>query len=206
MGSEGRKIEWERKTRETKVILRLNLDGKGKADIKSGIPFFDHMLTLFAYHGLFDLVLRAQGDQAVDDHHLTEDIGISLGEVFAKASALVPNINRYGTMLLPMDDALVQVALDISGRPYLVYQVKFPGPRFRSGFDYSLLEEFWRALVSHAGWTLHIQLLQGKNNHHIAEALFKGVGKSLAQALQIERRRSGVPSTKGKEIRHAGDS
>jgi len=213
-----RKARLERKTKETKVKIELNLDGKGNSKIHTTVPFLDHMLALFAKHGLFDLKIEAKGDTEIDDHHLVEDIGITLGEAIKKClrekrGAHLKGINRYGYALIPMDESLVSskvdlTAVDISGRPYLVYQVKFkptsvPVIRTRrkeviASFDFSLLKEFFRALVNSAGITLHFRLEHGENNHHIAEALFKSFGKALKMAVEINQRIKGVPSTKGR--------
>ncbi len=193
-----RMAEVKRKTRETDVRLKLNLDGEGKYKIKTGIGFLDHMLELFAQHGLFDSEIRAKGDLRVDEHHLIEDIGISLGKAIKKALGNKKGIRRYGSITLSMDEALASVSLDISGRPYLAFNVVFYKKRIEKEFDYSLLEEFFRAVVVNAGITLHINLSYGKNNHHIAEAIFKGFGRALDQATGIDPRLKKVPSTKGR--------
>lgn len=193
-----RMAEVKRKTEETDVRLKLNLDGTGKYKVKTGIGFLDHMLELFAQHGLFDLEIRAKGDLKVDQHHLIEDIGISLGKAIKKALGNKKGIRRYGSITLPMDETLVSLSLDISGRPYLVFNVVFYKKRIEREFDYSLLEEFFRAVVVSSGVTLHINLTYGKNNHHIAEAIFKGFGRTLDQATKIDERLKKVPSTKGK--------
>lgn len=197
-----RKIRIVRKTKETDVKVELNLEGKGNSKICTTIPFFDHMLSLFAKHGLFDLRIEARGDREVDDHHLVEDIGITLGEAIKKCLREKKGINRYGYALTPMDESLVSakvdlVAVDISGRPYLVYQVKFV-QGIAEKFNFSLLKEFFRALVNTAGITLHFRLEHGENNHHIAEALFKGFGTALKTAVEINPRiGKKIPSTKG---------
>lgn len=193
-----RKAKLERKTKETKVKVELNLDGKGYSKVHTTIPFFDHMLSLFAKHGLFDLKIDAWGDTEVDDHHLVEDIGIILGEVIKKCLGEKKGIQRYGHAMIPMDEALGWVAVDLSGRPYLVYNVKFQRKKLTEKFDFSLLEEFFRALVNNAQITLHMKLHYGRNNHHIAEALFKGLGKALKMAVEVNPRVKGVPSTKGR--------
>lgn len=202
-----------RKTKETEVKTKLNLYGKGNSKIQTTIPFLDHMLVLFAKHGLFDLRIEAIGDTEIDDHHLVEDIGITLGETLKKCLGKKESINRYGYALIPMDESLVSTkvdltAIDISARPYLVYQVKFKptiAPITRAGkkrvvtaFDFSLLKEFFRALVNSAGITLHFRLEHGENNHHIAEALFKSFGQALKMAVEVNPRVKGIPSTKGR--------
>jgi imidazoleglycerol-phosphate dehydratase len=193
----GRKVEIRRKTKETGISLRLDLDGSGQFSISSGIPFFDHMLSLFAMHGFFDLHLEAEGDIAVDFHHTVEDIGICLGDGLKKAIGDGKRLRRYGMATIPMDETLVSVALDLSMRPYLVYN---PGlKRKKIGlFDVDLIEEFFRAFVNHGGVTLHINTMYGRNSHHIIEAIFKGVGRSLDMASSTDDRVTGVISTKGK--------
>ncbi len=193
----GRTSRVERKTRETDIELILNLDGKGEAEINTGLPFFDHMLLLFAQHGLFDLKVKAKGDLDVDGHHTVEDIGICLGQAAKEALGDKQGINRYGFSILPMDEALICVSLDISGRPYLVYDVNVP-PEMIGSFDTNLAVEFLQALVNHSGATLHIRLMSGRNAHHIIEALFKGLAKAFDMATQIDERVKGVPSSKGK--------
>jgi imidazoleglycerol-phosphate dehydratase len=191
-----RRAEVARKTRETDIRLALALDGTGKARVNTGIGFLDHMLELLAAHGGMDLFLAAKGDLRVDAHHTVEDIGICLGEAIRKALGRKEGIVRYGFCTLPMDEALVSVALDVSGRPHLSYQVKV-GRRKIDSFDTQLVEEFFRALVNHAGLTLHIGLISGRNAHHIIEAVFKGVARSLAAAAARGGASKGVPSTKG---------
>jgi len=186
----------ERKTKETDISLSLQLDGEGRSEVSTGIPFFDHMLSLMAMHGLFDLSLRAKGDLEVDFHHTVEDVGIALGEGIKEALGDGAGIRRFGEALVPMDEALSRVVLDISGRPYLGYRVKAKG-RVKD-FDLELVESFFKALVDHAGLTLHIDLLYGKNLHHIIEAIFKGFGRALDKACGLDERRVGVPSTKGR--------
>ncbi|MFP3868539.1 MAG: imidazoleglycerol-phosphate dehydratase HisB [Desulfobacteraceae bacterium] len=184
-----------RQTRETEIDLELELDGQGRVELDSGIPFLDHMLHLFAAHGFFDLKLKARGDLEVDDHHTVEDIGICLGQALQQAVQERPGIRRYGGAVVPMDEALAQVAVDLSNRSLLVYQVNFlPGG---GRFDPQLVKEFWRAVAQHAGLTLHIQVPYGENTHHIIEAIFKAAGRALDQATSPEGRLSGVPSTKG---------
>lgn len=187
-----------RNTSETNITVELLLDGKGTSEIKTPIPFMDHMLTLMARHGFMDLHVKASGDIDVDYHHLVEDIGIVLGGTLSKALGDKSGISRYGSARLPMDETLSAIDLDISGRPYLVYNVRFPGRRKIKEFDLDLMEEFFRAFVNHAGLTLHMNLIYGKNVHHIAESLFKGLGRALAQAIRIDDRIKGVLSTKGK--------
>lgn len=193
----GRRIEISRKTKETGISLRLDLDGSGQYSISSGIPFFDHMLSLFAMHGFFDLHLEAEGDIEVDFHHTVEDIGICLGDGFKRAIGDGKGLRRYGMAIIPMDETLVSVALDLSMRPYLVYN---PGlKRKKIGlFDLDLIEEFFRAFINHGGITLHINTMYGRNSHHIIEAIFKGVGRALDIACSLDRRITGVISTKGR--------
>jgi imidazoleglycerol-phosphate dehydratase len=192
-----RKAEVKRKTKETDIALRMDLDGSGKHSVASGIPFFDHMLSLLAYHSGMDLSLRAKGDIGVDAHHTVEDVGICLGDALRKALGDAQGIRRYGTAMLPMDETLVSVALDLSKRPTLVFHAKLK--RVRIGpFDLELVEEFFKALSNHSGMTLHVNLLYGKNSHHIVEAIFKGFGRALREALAADARMSGVPSTKGR--------
>ncbi len=186
----------ERKTAETAVKLVLNLDGKGKGVIDSGIGFFDHMLNLLTAHGLFDLTLVCDGDLEVDGHHSVEDIGIALGQAFKQAIGDKKGIRRYGTFYLPMDEALAFVSLDISGRPYLVYDGGEMAPMI-GGYDTELTEEFLRAFAFNAGITLHVKVLYGTNSHHKVEAVFKGLGHALRLALEDDPRVEGIPSTKG---------
>lgn len=191
-----RTAQLKRKTAETNIQLRLNIDGSGKANIKTGIPFFDHMLTLFTKHSLFDLQLTCQGDLEVDFHHTVEDVGIALGQALTKALGDKKGISRYGHAYAPMDETLVRVALDISGRPYLAYHVKTR--LFKIGdFPMQLAEEFCRAFAIHASLTLHIELLYGKDAHHIIEALFKGLAKAIDMACRRDPRVKTIPSTKG---------
>ena len=193
----GRKGEVTRKTKETRIILRLDLDGFGEHSISTGIPFFDHMLSLFAMHGFFDLHIEAEGDIGVDFHHTVEDVGICLGDGFKEAIGDGKGLRRYGMAIIPMDETLVSVALDLSMRPYLVYH---PGLKKRKIglFDLDLIEEFYRAFVNHSGITLHINTLYGRNTHHIIEAIFKGVGRALDMASALDQRVRGVMSTKGR--------
>jgi imidazoleglycerol-phosphate dehydratase len=191
-----RKAEVKRKTKETEILVRVDLDGSGEHRVTTGIPFFDHMLSLFAYHSGIDLFLKAKGDIGVDAHHTVEDVGICLGDGLQRALGRAKGIRRYGMALLPMDETLVTVALDLSGRPCLVYQAKLRRARIGS-FDLDLVEEFLRALSNHGGITLHINLLYGRNSHHIVEAIFKGTGRALREALAVDSRTAGAPSTKG---------
>lgn len=191
-----RKVRIERKTTETEVLIELNLDGSGKGDITSTIPFLDHMLNLFAKHGFFDLVVRSKGDTAIDDHHLAEDLGICLGDAVKQALGSKEGIARYGSALVPMDESLCSVSMDISGRPYLIYRVNFSRAKI-GAFDSALLKEFFKSFSDHSGITLHINLLYGKNNHHMAEAVFKAVARALAKAVTLHHRIEGVLSTKG---------
>jgi imidazoleglycerol-phosphate dehydratase len=191
-----RKAEVRRKTKETAIVLRLDLDGSGKHSIKTGIPFFDHMLSLLAYHSRMDLSLKAKGDIGVDVHHTVEDVGICLGDAIKKALGEAKGIQRYGMAMIPMDETLVSVALDFSMRPCLVFQMKLRRSRIGT-FDLELVEEFFKALCNHARITLHINLLYGRNSHHMVEAVFKGVGRALREAASFDERASQIPSTKG---------
>ena len=186
----------KRETAETKIALKLNLDGTGKGLIDSGIGFFDHMLNLLTVHGLLDLELRCDGDLEVDGHHSVEDIGIALGTVFKEAIGDKKGICRYGTFYLPMDESLAFVSLDISGRPFLVYDGGEMAPMV-GGFDTELVEEFLRAFAVHAGLTLHVKVLYGTNTHHKIEAIFKALGHALRIAVNHDPKVTGVPSTKG---------
>ena len=186
----------ERTTRETDISASINLDGEGKSEISTGIAFMDHMLTLFAKHGKFDLTISAKGDLDVDCHHTMEDLGLVLGEVIARALGDKRGICRYGNFLLPMDEALALIALDLSGRPYLVYDLVPPAARIRD-LDTALFKEFFQALCVKSGLNLHIQLLKGTEVHHVFEAVFKGFGRALAQAVEMDPRETGIPSTKG---------
>ena len=189
--------EISRVTAETDIRLSLCLDGTGKADIDTGVGFLDHMLTLFARHGRFDLTVRCKGDVHVDDHHSVEDVGICLGQALAQALGDARGITRYGQMLLPMDEALVLVALDLSGRSCLGYALELPTEKVGS-FDTELVEEFLLALTRTGRFTLHVRSLAGKNTHHIIEGCFKGLGRALRQAVAIDPRCAGeIPSTKG---------
>ncbi len=185
-----------RKTNETDISVRLDLDGSGNATVSTGLGFFDHMLELLAAHGLFDLKLEASGDLKTGGHHTVEDVGICLGAALSEALGEKRGIYRYGDMIAPMDEALVMVALDLSGRPYFSYE---GGPSGESiaGFDSALVPEFLRALVNHSRMTLHVRVLSGGDVHHTIEAVFKGLGKALRQAVSRDARAAGVPSTKG---------
>ena len=192
-----RKAELERMTAETKIQLSLNLNGSGKSEVSSGCGFLDHMLTLFAHHGGFDLSLSCQGDTYVDDHHSVEDIGICLGNAFAQALGDKKGICRYGSTTLPMDEALILTAVDLSGRGYLAYGLDIPSEKVGS-FDTELVEEFFMAFARTAGCTLHIRQLAGSNSHHIIEGTFKSTARSLRQAVSLDSRFAGqIPSTKG---------
>lgn len=185
-----------RKTKETAVSLSVNLDGRGRAELSLGIPFLEHMLTLLAGHGLLDLRVKAAGDLQVDQHHLVEDLGLTLGQALAKAWGDKRGLRRYGWAMIPMDESLVAVALDLSGRPFLNFGLKLRQRRLGS-FDTELAPEFFRALCNQAGMTLHVVQLAGGNTHHVVEAAFKGLGRVLRQALERDPRQKGVPSTKG---------
>ncbi len=185
-----------RKTRETDIVVSLNLDGEGKSEISSGIAFMDHMLELFARHGKFDLTVKAAGDLDVDCHHTMEDLGLVLGEAFTDALGDKKGIRRYGSFLLPMDEALAMIALDLSGRPLLVYDLTPPAARIRD-LDTALFHEFFQAFCIKGGVNLHIRLLAGGEVHHVFEAVFKGLGRALEQAVSPDPREKGVPSTKG---------
>jgi len=193
-----RKAAIKRKTKETDISLDLNLDGKGNYSIKTSIPFLDHMLSLMCKHGLFDIKLKAKGDIDIDDHHTVEDVGIVLGKALKQALGDMKGINRYGQASVPMDEALATASLDISGRPYLVYKVEFPKKGKLKDFDPDLIEDFLQAFASNGNITLHINALYGRNIHHIIEAVFKGIGRALREAVAINPKIKGVPSTKGK--------
>lgn len=192
-----RNAEIARKTNETNIKLTLELDGAGKSEISTGCGFLDHMLTLFARHGRFDMSVSCKGDRYVDFHHTVEDIGIVLGDAFRKALGDMRGIVRYGSMILPMDEALIMTAVDISGRPHLSYGLEIPAQRVGE-FDTELTEEFFLGFVRHAGMTLHIKQLAGTNSHHIIEGAFKSAARSLAAAVKIEEAyKNEIPSTKG---------
>jgi imidazoleglycerol-phosphate dehydratase len=190
-----RQAQVTRKTRETDVEVELNLDGTGKVDLATGIPFLDHMLHLFAAHGYFDLAIKAKGDLEVDQHHTVEDIGICLGQALREALGKKAGVRRYGEARVPMDEALAQVSLDLSNRPFLHFDVRFAP--VSAALDPQLLREFWRALAINGGITIHIEVPYGENTHHIMEAIFKAMGRALDRATQLESRAQGAPSTKG---------
>ena len=186
-----------RNTAETQISVTINLDGTGQYDNQTGVGFFDHMLDQLSRHSLIDMTIRAEGDYHIDDHHTVEDTGIALGQAIIQAVGDKKGINRYGSCLLPMDDALVRAALDISARPFLVFNLDMPTQKI-GNFDSELVREFFQALSTHAGLTLHIDQLHGLNSHHIAEAAFKSVARALRQAVEIDPRMSqALPSTKG---------
>ncbi|NLI56995.1 MAG: imidazoleglycerol-phosphate dehydratase HisB [Clostridium sp.] len=191
-----RKASLKRKTYETDISMELNIDGEGKSSISTGIGFFDHMLNLFARHGLMDLTVEAKGDLEVDAHHTVEDVGIVLGQLIKEALGDKKSIKRYGTSYVPMDESLVLVSLDLSGRPFLVFDVNFTC-EMTGTMETELFEEFFRAVSHNAGMTLHIKLLHGSNSHHIAEAVFKAFGRALDEATKIDERIKGIMSTKG---------
>jgi imidazoleglycerol-phosphate dehydratase len=188
----------KRSTKETSIEVAIDIDGSGTTDVSTGLPFFDHMVSQLGKHGGFDLTVKATGDLDVDAHHTVEDVGITVGEVVREALGDKAGIRRFASINLPLDEALVEVALDLSGRPYLTYDVELPADAIPLGnppFDPQLAEEFWRAFVTSAALTLHVRLKTGKNTHHIVEASFKGVARALRDAVRQEG--SGVPSTKG---------
>lgn len=191
-----RRAQVSRRTTETEIDIELGLDGKGEAKISTGIPFFDHMLSQLAKHGLFDLVIQAKGDLEVDYHHTVEDIGIALGEAFEKALGDKAGIRRYGSALVPMDETLVTVAVDLSGRPYLVFQASQLSGMI-GGFHTELVKEFFKAFTNNAKANVHVIVEYGENSHHLVEAMFKGLARALDQATALDPRRSGIPSTKG---------
>lgn len=190
-----RRARVARKTRETDVQVELHLDGKGLVDLATGIPFLDHMLHLFAAHGYFDLTVKAKGDLEVDQHHTVEDIGICLGQAFKEALADKAGVRRYGSARVPMDEALAQVTLDLSNRPFLHFNVRFAP--VSAALDPQLVQEFWRAVAVHGGMTIHIEVPYGENTHHIMEAIFKAMGRALDRATRLDPRAPGPPSTKG---------
>jgi len=187
----------ERTTKETEISLRLKLDGSGKHRIDTGVAFLDHMLSLFAQHGVFDLNLRAKGDLKVDNHHLVEDVGICLGQAIKQAVGDKRGLVRYGSACLPMDEALVLAAVDLSGRSYLTFDLQLRRKKVGT-FDTELVEEFFRAVTNSGGLTLHLRQLSGRNTHHLIEAAFKAFARALDQATTVDKRISGIPSTKGK--------
>src|SRR5665811_2561 len=186
----------ERTTSETDITVKLNVDGTGESSIDTGVGFFDHMLTLFAKHGLFDLVISAKGDLQVDGHHTVEDVGICLGQAFRDAIGSKEGIARYGFFILPMDEALATVAVDLSGRPYLAYNMDMTASKV-GGFDTDLTHEFFQAFISNAGATMHVRLQSGTNPHHVIEAVFKAFARAIYVATPIDPRVTGVQSTKG---------
>ena len=188
--------EVTRKTRETDIFISMNLDGEGASEISTGIPFMDHMLALFARHGKFDMVVKVKGDLEIDCHHTMEDTGLALGKAIADALGDKAGITRYGHMLLPMDEVLSLVALDLSGRPCLVYDVSAPAQYIKE-LDVALFGEFFRALVNTCGMNLHIRILNSGETHHIFESVFKGFARALRMAVELDSREKGVPSTKG---------
>tara|TARA_B100000315_G_scaffold260095_1_gene319239 strand:- start:724 stop:1314 length:591 start_codon:yes stop_codon:yes gene_type:complete len=191
-----RQAHVERTTSETSITIDITLDGTGASNIQTTIPFLDHMLTILAKHALLNLTLQASGDTKIDDHHLVEDIGITLGDAFRKALGEKQGIRRFASLAVPLDESLANITLDISGRPYLLYQVPLPQPQIKN-FDLCLFEEFFRAFVVNAAITLHITVPYGQNSHHIIEAIFKGIAKAIEHAISKDDRIQGVPSTKG---------
>jgi imidazoleglycerol-phosphate dehydratase len=192
-----RQASISRKTKETDISVEVHLDGAGKADIATGVGFFDHMLDQLARHSLIDMTIRASGDRHIDDHHTVEDVGIALGQALSKAIGDKRGISRYADCLLPMDETLTRVALDIAGRPFLVFNVAFPTEKI-GAFDTQLVREFFQALAMNGGLTLHVENLYGVISHHIAESCFKGVARALGSAVAIDpRQAASVPSTKG---------
>jgi len=192
-----RKASIERITKETQIRLALDLDGKGKAKICTSVPFLDHMLDLFTRHGLFDMEVEAKGDIDIDFHHTVEDIGIVLGQAFREALGEKKGIRRYGNASVPMDETLAAVTVDLSGRPYMVYNARIPKVKIGE-FDVELVREFFQAFVNNCGANLHINVMYGENVHHILEACFKAAARALDQATQVDPRIEGVLSTKGK--------
>jgi imidazoleglycerol-phosphate dehydratase len=192
-----RTADIRRTTKETDLLVRLDLDGTGRAEVRTGIGFLDHMLDAFARHGLFDLVVQAQGDLHVDGHHTVEDTGIALGQAIAQALGDRRGIRRYADACVPLDESLVRAVVDVSGRPYLWYQVDIPKWQMLGDYDVFLTPEFFRALVTNAQLTAHIDLLRGDNPHHIVESAFKAFARALDMATSIDPRVQGVPSTKG---------
>ena len=186
----------QRKTGETEISLSLNIDGSGKAEIETGVGFFDHMLTLLAKHGLFDLQVKAVGDLHVDHHHTVEDTGICLGQALLKCVGDKKGINRYGSMTLPMEDTLVTSAVDLSGRFWFIDKFEFPSQKIGE-FDVELVEVFWQAVAANTLMNLHVVLHHGRNSHHISEAIFKATARALRAAVTIDPRQTGVPSSKG---------
>jgi imidazoleglycerol-phosphate dehydratase len=193
-----RTAEIHRSTKETSIDVAIDVDGTGTTEVSTGLPFFDHMVSQLGRHGGFDLEVTARGDLEVDAHHTVEDVGITIGEVLAAALGDKAGIRRFGSVAVPLDEALVEVALDLSGRPFLTYDIEFAPDTIALGmppFDPQLAEEFWRAFATSSGMTLHVRLRTGKNTHHIIEASFKGVARALRDAVRMEG--GGIPSTKG---------
>jgi len=195
-GQDTRRATMSRKTSETAISLSINLDGRGTSTIQTGIGFFDHMLTLMAKHGLFDLELRVAGDLEVDGHHTVEDVGIVLGQAIKEALGDKAGIKRYGSAFVPMDEALVLAALDFGGRPYLVYEVTLPAQQVGQ-FDTELIREFFQALAVNGGMNIHLKQFSGVNTHHLVEAAFKALGQAIKQGVEVDPRITGVLSTKG---------
>ncbi len=193
----GRKGKVLRKTKETEIRIDLNLDGSGKTRISTSIPFFNHMLSLFSAHGLFNLVIQARGDTQVDFHHTVEDVGICLGEAFKQALGKKGGIRRYGSAFIPMDESLASVHVDLSGRPSLVYHLPLRKRKI-GDFDTELVKEFFQAFVNHSAMTLHAHVAYGMNSHHMVESLFKALGRALRQAVSKDEKVRGIPSTKGR--------
>jgi imidazoleglycerol-phosphate dehydratase len=191
-----RRAELSRETAETRIRVSLNLDGEGRAEVATGVGFFDHMLTHLARHSLMDVTVAAEGDLHIDAHHTVEDVGICLGKAFVQALGEPKGLVRYGRALVPMDEALAEAAVDISGRPFLVFRAELPGTRVGE-FDAELAEEFLRAFAVNARLTLHVNLRYGGNLHHCIEGIFKAVARALGEALRLDPRVKGVPSTKG---------
>jgi imidazoleglycerol-phosphate dehydratase len=194
--SDGRRATVERRTRETEIRVEVDLDGSGSFDVSTGIPFFDHMLESFAKHGLFDLRVVAKGDVQVDAHHTVEDVGIALGQALREALGTAAGIRRYGSCVLPMAEAKVEVAVDVSNRPYLEYRVSLANDRV-GAFDTGLTEDFLYALSQHAGLDLHVELRYGRSPHHVVEAVFKGTARALRDAIERDPRVKGLPTVKG---------
>jgi imidazoleglycerol-phosphate dehydratase len=191
-----RQAEIKRATKETDIHVKLDLDGEGKSAVSTGVPFLDHMLELFARHGLFDLEVKCKGDLQIDDHHSVEDTAICLGQTFAEALGDKKGIVRYGAAYTPMDETLARAVVDLSGRPYLVYKVRNTRDRIGT-FSVEMAEHFWRSFAEHCKLNLHIEVLYGRNQHHIIEAVFKSAARALSQATRIDGRIQGVMSTKG---------
>jgi imidazoleglycerol-phosphate dehydratase len=191
-----RQAEIKRATKETAVNVKLDLDGKGKSAVSTGVPFLDHMLELFAWHGLFDLEVTCKGDLQIDDHHSVEDTAICLGRAFADALGDKKGVTRYGAAYTPMDETLARAVVDLSGRPYLVYKVRNTRDRIGT-FSVEMAEHFWRSFAEHCKINLHIEVFYGRNQHHIIEAVFKSAARALSQAARLDERIQGVMSTKG---------